>query len=454
MKFERLKTLGRKIFRLLCLMFAAALFAAALEAKFTAARGQEPVINLQLAEQYFREAQDLCERDGGRLWGVSLCGPMIFADPATRAVVANQPDKEGRLSQGAVFAGTLPSEAVIANTAIEWAGVKWTMVMWPLPEEKQERVRLMAHELFHRVQDALKLAAVSPANSHLDLKDGRIWLRLEWRALERALQEQGAARRAVVADALVFRRHRQALFPQSAAEEFALETNEGLAEYAGLKLSTRSLAELAALAAYSLRQFHRRPSYTRSFAYATGPAYGALLDAAGVNWRKRVKVGDDLSTLLQHAMALKLPPDLAAQSAARAPQYDGAEVIAFETVRDLTRKQQLAKYRALLLDGPVLVLPISGSLNYSFNPNNLVSLDDSNTVYPTARITDDWGVLVVRDGVLMSREGGRITKLQVAAPAAPDARPLQGSGWELELKEGWSLTPGNRPGDFVLRKKQ
>ena len=27
------------------------------------------------AEQYFKEAQALCERDGGRLWGVSLCGP-------------------------------------------------------------------------------------------------------------------------------------------------------------------------------------------------------------------------------------------------------------------------------------------------------------------------------------------------------------------------------------------
>lgn len=95
----------------------------------TAAHGQEPAINPQLAAQYFSEAREVCARDAGRLWGVSLCGPMLFADPATRAVVANQPDKENRLRpHGEVFIGAAPPETVIANTATEWAGVKWTMV--------------------------------------------------------------------------------------------------------------------------------------------------------------------------------------------------------------------------------------------------------------------------------------------------------------------------------------
>lgn len=418
-----------------------------------AVRGQEPTLNPQLAAQYFDEARAVCTRDAGRLWGVPLCGPMLFADPATRAVVANQPDKESRLRpQGAVFTGTLPPEAVVANTATEWAGVKWTMVMWPLPEERQPRVQLLLHESFHRVQEALKLPGANPANAQLEQKDGRIWLRLEWRALERALQEQGAARRTAVADALLFRRHRQALFPSAVTEELALEINEGLAEYTGLKLSTRSPGEMAALAAYALRQFHRRPSFTRSFAYATGPAYGALLDAADANWRQQIKAGGDLSALLQRVLRLKAPADLAAQAVARAPLYDGEEIIAFETTREATRQKQLAKYRTLLQDGPVLVLPIAESFNYSFNPNNVIPLEDGNTVYPTARITDDWGVLTVSDGVLMVREGGRITKLQVAAPAAPQAPVLQGSGWKLELKTGWTLAPGQRPGDFSLRK--
>ena len=32
-------------------------------------------VDQQRAQEYFKEAQALCERDGGRLWGVSICAP-------------------------------------------------------------------------------------------------------------------------------------------------------------------------------------------------------------------------------------------------------------------------------------------------------------------------------------------------------------------------------------------
>ena len=38
------------------------------------------------AEAYFKEAKAFCDRDGGKLWGVSLCGPMVIADPATGTI--------------------------------------------------------------------------------------------------------------------------------------------------------------------------------------------------------------------------------------------------------------------------------------------------------------------------------------------------------------------------------
>jgi hypothetical protein len=40
-------------------------------------------VDPQRAAMYFREAKELCDRDNGRLWGVSLCGPMVFADVRT-----------------------------------------------------------------------------------------------------------------------------------------------------------------------------------------------------------------------------------------------------------------------------------------------------------------------------------------------------------------------------------
>ncbi|MFQ5765610.1 MAG: hypothetical protein ACE5GT_11830, partial [Rhodospirillales bacterium] len=146
------------------------------------------------------------------LWGRALYGPMLFVDPETRFVVANHEDEDGKLTeQDAVFVGTLPDEEQIANTAYAWAGVTWTMVIWPLPENRYSRMRLLMHESFHRIQGDLGVLGANPANSHLDTKDGRIWLRLEWRALAEALIRRGQERHKAIKDALVFRAYRRSL---------------------------------------------------------------------------------------------------------------------------------------------------------------------------------------------------------------------------------------------------
>jgi hypothetical protein len=46
---------------------------------FGAEAGAEAQVDRQLAQRYFQEATELCERDAGRLWGVSLCGPMVIS---------------------------------------------------------------------------------------------------------------------------------------------------------------------------------------------------------------------------------------------------------------------------------------------------------------------------------------------------------------------------------------
>jgi hypothetical protein len=68
--------------------------------------------------------------------------------------------------------------------------------------------------LFHGlVQPKLGLAVLgkSQLNEHLDTVDGRYWMRLEWRALARALRESGPQRNAAVSDALAFRQARRTL---------------------------------------------------------------------------------------------------------------------------------------------------------------------------------------------------------------------------------------------------
>jgi hypothetical protein len=46
---------------------------------------------------------------------------MFFVDPETHAVVAHQADPEGKLqANNGVFAGKLPPEMGVANTAVKW----------------------------------------------------------------------------------------------------------------------------------------------------------------------------------------------------------------------------------------------------------------------------------------------------------------------------------------------
>lgn len=202
---------------------------------------QTSPIDTALAHHYFQEAENICRADGGKLWGVSLCAPILFVDPKTRLIVANEQDAESSLTkQESVFIGHLPERVNIAYTAVNWSGTSWAMIMWPLPENKYERANLLAHESWHRIQDALNFPASMPANAHLDSPQGRLWLQLEWRALAAALRERGGARRAAVRNALMFRAYRRTLFPGAITEERALEMNEGLAEYTGAKLSGRS----------------------------------------------------------------------------------------------------------------------------------------------------------------------------------------------------------------------
>src|SRR5262245_12829383 len=55
-----------------------------------AATAAEAQVQPELAKRYFEEATKLCERDAGRLWGVSLCGPMVIVDQATGTRATSQ----------------------------------------------------------------------------------------------------------------------------------------------------------------------------------------------------------------------------------------------------------------------------------------------------------------------------------------------------------------------------
>jgi len=417
---------------------------------------EDPPIPLAAARAAFEEAREASDADGGHRWGVRLYGPTLFVDPATRFVVANRNDAEGLLAEReGVFTGTLPEREGIANTATRWAGVTWTMVMWPLPEDPASRTRLLIHESFHRVAPEIGIPGSNPSNAHLETPDGRTWLRLERRALAQALILRGDERRRAIEDALVFRRYRRSLFSKAAEEERLLELNEGLAEYTGHALSGLQPAILARESSLRLEREDREASFARSFAYASGPAYGVLLDEAGAEWRRGLGANADLGALLAEAIHWKPSAELSKEAQERAPRYDGEAVAAEERERAEAREAAVARHRARYIEGPVLLLPLSGDVSYTFDPRRVEPIGDLDSVYGTLRVTDRWGILEAPGGALLTRApAGNVASVRVPAPKEAEGLFLAGEGWTLSLEKGWRVVPGARSGDFTVSNER
>ena len=246
---------------------------------------------------------------------------------------------------------------------------------------------------------------------------------------------------------LLVRAARWTRFPSAAEEERALERHEGLAEYTGVRLGGTSAAQRRALALKDLEVTAQRPSFVRAFAYASGPAYGLLLDEAGARWRPRVREGAGLGELLGAALGVQA---LEVQEvAAREGAYDGAALRRTEETRAAEAAKQLAHYRSVLVEGPVLHLTLR-KMNIEFNPATLVPLGAEGTVYPTAHIVDVWGALTVTGGGVRMAQDWK--HAYVSAPRSPKGDPLSGEGWTLKLAPGWSAQPGARKGDLELRE--
>lgn len=146
--------------------------------KINAISAQSADSTVRKAASYFHEAENASANQ--KIWPLKLYGPMMFVDESTRTALANMADDSGILKpDGEVYKGILPKSVMIANTAVTWGGRTWTEVYWPLPSDRDDRVNLMLHECFHRIQGELNLPARNRTAVHLSSREGRIYFLLE-----------------------------------------------------------------------------------------------------------------------------------------------------------------------------------------------------------------------------------------------------------------------------------
>jgi hypothetical protein len=402
------------------------------------ATAAEAQVQPELAKRYFEEATKLFQRDAGRLWGVSLCGPMVIFDPKTGTRATSQPEPEGPPPR---FPG-------FADGPVPWGGLRW--FAWPLymlPEKDADtRQQVMLHGLFHRIQPELGFITEDGFNEHLDTLEGRVWMQLEWRALRRAVESSGSDRAEAIADALAFRRERRRRFPGAADNERREEIREGLASYTGIAAWANSPADAHRAAATAAAGGELQSSFVGNFEAASGPAYGVLLDDLLPGWRRQVRGTSDLGDLL--ASATKRPPTT--DVAVAAARYDGAKLRTAEEARDRAQQVRIAELRRRFVDGPVLTMPAAGS-GTSDTTGSVVIPEAGTVFFRNFTLSAKWGRLNANGGVLRAADG---STLSVPVTGPLEGTTLQGDGWSVTMNAGWVVQPAARPGSFTIVRQK
>ena len=384
----------------------------------------------------FDEIKEVLKSESGQLWNHSLESPIMLVNRDTRTIIANKKDDSGELFQKKeLYVGKLPDNIVIANTAFDWNGKRWTMVAFPLPKTKEERLDLLIHESFHGIQPAICFDSLSEIQSvHLDSKDGRIYLKLELAALKNALKSDTPQMH--IKNALLFRQYRHQIFPEAKHSENSLEINEGLAGYTGSILSQRKELDLQNHYISQIDWSYTLPTFVRSFAYFTIPVYGYFMQQTDKKWNLQITKETNLTDFISdffEVTYMELNHEMIMQIG---NNYDIGSILENETERERKREELINNYKKTFLGDSVVLIGLE-NMNIGFDPTNIMTLDSFGTVYPNLIITDNWGILEVDScGALVSPEWNKVT---ISYPEFISDSLISGRGWRLTLNKSWKL---------------
>lgn len=400
------------------------------------------------AKTAFNELNEALKKEKGELWNHSLESPLMLVNRETRIIIANENDKSGKfVKRENLFIGKLPENISIANTAFDWNGKRWTMIALPLPETKEERLNLLIHESFHKIQPAIGFDSLNEIQSiHLDSKNGRIYLKLELEALKKALGSNNPEIH--IKNALLFRQYRYQNFPDAQKAENSLEINEGLAEYTGSILSQRTESDLTKHYISKIDWFYTMPTYVRSFAYFTIPVYGYFMKKTDKSWNLQIKKNTNLTDFMMGFWNIE-PQTLSNNDILQlSGEYGIHSIIENERQREVKIEELKSKYKKTFLSDSIVEISLE-NMNIGFNPSNIMPLDSFGTVYPNLRITDNWGILEVDScGALVSPEWNKVT---ISYPELVTDTLISGKGWRLKLDKTRKLELINNK--YIVIKK-
>jgi len=398
----------------------------------------------------FSEIEEACNRDAGTLWGKNLYGPLMFVERTDRKIIANQPDREGLLKfKDGVYTGLYPTESIINTTTIDYGGT--TFGIAPLPnEEDYYRIKIRGiHALFHSLQ---KEKGIDPQSYNIlimDEKEARLWIKLEWKALKKAIMSEGEEQTLAIRDALIFRGSNRESYSQYALLENSFETYEGLATFTYLLIGSDSHDEFRTRLLEYLDRIYSYQSYARSYGALHGALYATLLYYKGFDFKSVSPDTVDLGKLVKMHYQIELPEKCRDIAGSIALHYNINEIYREEDQRLLEMNERLKTRMSIFTEKPVVLLELE-SPSFDFEPEDISYLDTLGTLYHGLRVSDNWGKLTVDEGDCLVSNNYKYIRI-TAKGLKEDRNHVSGEGWHIILSDGWEVSKSEH--SFFIRKK-
>ncbi len=402
------------------------------------------------AREYFGKIEAACNRDNGNLWGKNLYGPMMFVDRTTRKITANQQDKEGLLREkDGIYTGVYPRELIINNIPVTFGGTLFAMVPLPGEEDEFRIISRSIHSLFHYFQESDGYTSADFNISIMDEKNARLWIKLEWKALRKAITAEGAEKQLAIRDALIFRGSNRESFQNYALDQTRFENYEGLATFTYIKLSTGSPEEYITRLFEYLDRIYSFISYSRSYGFIHGALYATLLNQKGFDFSKLDSADMDMGNLVRELYQIQLPEVCRDVAGSIALNYDLEKIVEEETRRDIQIRERIQRETGTFTEKPVVFLELE-SPYFDFEPEDIHPMDTLGTIYSKIRISDNWGKLTVDKGGCLVSNNFRYLRIS-AKGFREDKNRIEGEGWQLILNNDWEIIQVEQ--NYLIRKR-
>jgi hypothetical protein len=410
---------------------------------------QETYLTSEKATACFKDIEEACKRDAGNLWGKNLYGPLMFIDRTSRKIIANQPDIDGLLKlKDGNYTGLYPRENIINTTTISFGGTLFGMTALPNEEDNYRIKTRGIHALFHSFQ---QMEGMNPENFNIiimDEKEARLWMKLEWKALKKAIDSEGEDQTLAIRDALIFRGSNRESYPKYADQGNRFETYEGLATFTYTLLASNSPEEYKTRLFEYLDRIYSFQSYARSYGFIHGALYATLLHAKGFDFKAITTDTIDLGNLVRELYRIELPVKCRDVAGSIALHYSIEDIYKEEEQRLQDIRDRLNNQVSVFTEKPVVLLELE-SPYFDFEPEDVHYLDTLGTLYHTLRVSDNWGKLTVDKGDCLVSNNYKYLRI-TAKGLRTDKNHLNGEGWQIIMNEGWEIKESGP--NYFIRK--